>query len=82
LEFVAEHGNLLETRLFEEYKQWYKDLIAWSKSLNADDHRVGRRAMYKFLETIFGYSRRLMDDDESKSMISERFHVCFFSIYG
>ncbi|CAL8086577.1 unnamed protein product [Orchesella dallaii] len=77
LQLVANHGALLQMGLFRKYKQWYEDLIAWSKSSNADDHRVGRKAMYQFLETVFGYSRCLMDVDESKSERSK-----FFQFFG
>lgn len=55
LELVANNKELLYKELFNNYKQWYFDLLAWSKSSNASDNSVGRKAMLAYLKAVFDY---------------------------
>lgn len=64
LELVANHGELLKTCLFKYHSQWYEDLLEWSKSTNADDNRIGRRAMYKFLDTVMAYAKEIKESSD------------------
>lgn len=49
---MANHAELFQVGMFKKHRLWFEDLIQWAKSNNADDNKVGRKAMFKFLEII------------------------------
>lgn len=55
LELVANHCQLFEKKLVQHYETWFNDLLIWVKSNNIDDHRVGLKAMFAFLECISSF---------------------------
>jgi len=66
LELIANNPDYFSHQFYTNYKQWYGDLITWAKSNNSDDNYAGRKAMFKFLETISTYAKTFnkSNDDE------------------
>jgi len=83
LEIVANHGHLFAFHLCKHYKQWYEDLLAWSKSNNPGDSRVGLRALLKFFDaiTIIIGNEDVNMEEEENSFIDADFHKEFCEVY-
>lgn len=49
--------------------------MAWSKSSNGDDNKIGRKAMYKFLDTVIEHSKQPRDDPGWSRRLKQFFKV-------